>query len=70
MTTTRSKRQKVEKGELSEVKLTWEEAQGFILPPPNLTPSIITIEGIEFEEYEVHSYDFCSTNLHLLSMPL
>ncbi|CAN6920666.1 unnamed protein product [Brassica oleracea] len=52
MTTTRSKRQKVEKGELSELKLTWEEAQGFILPSPNLTPSIITIEGIEFEEYE------------------
>ncbi|KAJ4912819.1 B3 domain-containing transcription factor VAL3 [Raphanus sativus] len=52
MTTTRSKRQKVEKGDLSELKLTWEEAQGFILPPPNLTPSITTIEGIEFEEYE------------------
>ncbi|KAF8096960.1 hypothetical protein N665_0298s0030 [Sinapis alba] len=52
MTTTRSKRQKVEKGDLSELKLTWEEAQEFILPPPNLTPSVITIEGIEFEEYE------------------
>ncbi|KAG2238225.1 hypothetical protein Bca52824_092536 [Brassica carinata] len=52
MTTTRSKRQKVEKGDLSKLNLTWEEAQGFILPPPNLTPSIITIEGIEFEEYE------------------
>ncbi|KAJ0239440.1 B3 domain-containing transcription factor VAL3 [Hirschfeldia incana] len=52
MTATRSKRQKIDKGELSELKLTWEEAQGFILPPPNLTPSITTIEGIEFEEYE------------------
>ncbi|CAH2078359.1 unnamed protein product [Thlaspi arvense] len=52
MMITRSKRQKVEKGDHDELKLTWEEAQGFILPPPNVTPSIMKIEGFEFEEYE------------------
>ncbi|ESQ55217.1 hypothetical protein EUTSA_v10024526mg [Eutrema salsugineum] len=52
MMITRSKRQKVEKGDHTELKLTWEEAQGFILPPPSLTPSIIKIEGFEFEEYK------------------
>lgn len=62
---TRSKRQKVEKGDLTDLKLTWEEAQGFIMPPPNFTPSIVAIEDFEFEEYEVHPYVFCFTNLHL-----
>lgn len=59
MMITRSKRQKLEKGDHNELKLTCEEAQGFILPPPNLTPSVIKIEGFEFEEYEVHPYEFC-----------
>ncbi|CAN8231135.1 unnamed protein product [Cochlearia groenlandica] len=49
---TKSKRQKVEKGDHNEVKLTWEEAQGFILPPPSFSPSIVVIEQYEFEEYE------------------
>ncbi|KFK28739.1 hypothetical protein AALP_AA7G040500 [Arabis alpina] len=49
---TRSKRQKVEKGDLIELKLTCKEAQGLLLPPPNFTPSIVTIEDTEFEEYE------------------
>lgn len=58
MMITRSKRQKVEKGDHNLLKLTWEEAQGFLLPPPNLTPSRVVIEDYEFEEYEVHSYVF------------
>ncbi|CAD5328624.1 unnamed protein product [Arabidopsis thaliana] len=57
MMITRSKRQKVEKGDDNLLKLTWEEAQGFLLPPPNLTPSRVVIEDYEFEEYEVHPYD-------------
>ncbi|VYS63448.1 unnamed protein product [Arabidopsis thaliana] len=52
MMITRSKRQKVEKGDDNLLKLTWEEAQGFLLPPPNLTPSRVVIEDYEFEEYE------------------
>ncbi|KAG7621299.1 B3 DNA binding domain [Arabidopsis suecica] len=58
MMITRSKRQKVEKGDDNLLKLTWEEAQGFLLPPPNLTPSRVVIEDYEFEEYEVHPYVF------------
>ncbi|KAG7542003.1 B3 DNA binding domain [Arabidopsis thaliana x Arabidopsis arenosa] len=52
MMITRSKRQKVEKGDHNLLKLTWGEAQGFLLPPPNLTPSRVVIEDYEFEEYE------------------
>nr|AGN12860.1 putative B3 domain-containing transcription factor VAL3 [Leavenworthia alabamica] len=52
MMMTRSKRQKVEKGDHIELMLTWEEAQRFLLPPPNVTPSRVVIEEHEFEEYE------------------
>ncbi|CAA7054671.1 unnamed protein product [Microthlaspi erraticum] len=52
MITRRSKRQKIKKGDHNELMLTCEEAQGFMLPPPNSTPSVIKIEGFEFEEYE------------------
>ncbi|XP_006283162.2 B3 domain-containing transcription factor VAL3 isoform X1 [Capsella rubella] len=52
MMITRGKRQKVEKGDHIELRLTWEEAQGFLLPPPNLTPSKVVIDDYEFEEYE------------------
>ncbi|XP_010434162.1 PREDICTED: B3 domain-containing transcription factor VAL3-like isoform X1 [Camelina sativa] len=52
MMNTRGKRRKVEKGDHIELQLTWEEAQGFLLPPPNFTPSKVVIEDSEFEEYE------------------
>ncbi|XP_010529406.1 PREDICTED: B3 domain-containing transcription factor VAL3 isoform X2 [Tarenaya hassleriana] len=48
----KSKRRRVEKEDFIELKLTWEEAQGLLQPPPNSAPSIIVIEGFEFEEYE------------------
>ncbi|KAH7279752.1 hypothetical protein KP509_37G034700 [Ceratopteris richardii] len=35
-----------------EFKLNWEIAQSFLRSPPNVTPSIVTIEGYDFEEYE------------------
>ncbi|VVB12193.1 unnamed protein product [Arabis nemorensis] len=63
---TRSKRRKVEKGDLIELKLTCKEAQGLLLPPPNSTPSIVTIEEYEFEEYEdapiIGKPTVCATN--------
>ncbi|XP_031485015.1 B3 domain-containing transcription repressor VAL1-like isoform X2 [Nymphaea colorata] len=37
---------------LMKVKMTWEEVQEFLQPPPNHVPSIVIIEGHEFEEYE------------------
>ncbi|CAN0846891.1 B3 domain-containing transcription repressor VAL2 [Linum grandiflorum] len=35
-----------------ELKLTWEEAQDLLRPPPTAKPSIVTIEDHDFEEYE------------------
>lgn len=49
----KSKRLKIESEDMMELKLTWEEAQGLLRPPPNHVPSVVVIEGFEFEEYEV-----------------
>eukprot|EP00250_Pteridium_aquilinum_P014911 c22279_g1_i1 orf=180-2306(+) len=35
-----------------EFKMNWEEAQSLLRSPPNVIPSIVTIEGYDFEEYE------------------
>ncbi|PKI26350.1 hypothetical protein CRG98_048961, partial [Punica granatum] len=35
-----------------ELRLTWEEAQDLLRPPPSVGPSIVTIEGHDFEEYD------------------
>ncbi|XP_042378408.1 B3 domain-containing protein Os07g0563300-like [Zingiber officinale] len=43
---------RIENEEPMELKLTWEEAQMLLCPPPNSSPSIVVIEGLEFEEYE------------------
>ncbi|EXB51816.1 B3 domain-containing protein [Morus notabilis] len=48
----KSKRIRNENEDVMELKLTWEEAQGLLRPPNNHVPSIVVIEGIEFEEYE------------------
>ncbi|KAK6932489.1 Zinc finger, CW-type [Dillenia turbinata] len=48
----RSKRLRIENEDLVELKLTWEEAQGLLRPPPNHVPSVMVIDGVEFEEYE------------------
>ncbi|KAK9092363.1 hypothetical protein Syun_027274 [Stephania yunnanensis] len=48
----KSKRLRIENEDSIELKLTWEQAQGLLRPPPNHIPSIMVIEGHEFEEYE------------------
>ncbi|KAJ1434793.1 Zinc finger, CW-type [Sesbania bispinosa] len=48
----KSKRLKIENEDLIELKITLQEAQGLLRPPPNHVPSIVVIEGFEFEEYE------------------
>ncbi|KAL5096598.1 hypothetical protein RYX36_000925 [Vicia faba] len=48
----KSKRLKIENDDIIELKITWQEAQGLLRPPPNHVPSIVVIEGFEFEEYE------------------
>ena len=49
----KSKRLRIDHEDLIELKITWEEAQGLLRPPNNHAPSIVVIEGFEFEEYEV-----------------
>ncbi|EFJ20862.1 hypothetical protein SELMODRAFT_451635 [Selaginella moellendorffii] len=39
--------------ECSTARSAWEEAQDWLSPPPGITPSIMTIDGHRFEEYEV-----------------
>lgn len=52
----KSKRLRIENEDVIELKLTWEEAQGLLRPPPNHRPSVVVIEGFEFEEYEVKDF--------------
>ena len=36
-----------------KLRVTWEEAQDLLHPPPCVMPSVETIEDKEFEEFEV-----------------
>ncbi|KAI5078065.1 hypothetical protein GOP47_0007889 [Adiantum capillus-veneris] len=47
----KAKRQQVE-AEKIEFRKNWEAAQNLLRSPPNVIPSIVTIEGYDFEEYE------------------
>ena len=49
----KSKRLRIENEDSIELKLTWEEAQELLRPPPSDIPSVVVIEGHEIEEYEV-----------------
>ncbi|XP_058110636.1 B3 domain-containing protein Os07g0679700 isoform X2 [Magnolia sinica] len=48
----KSKRLHMDAEDALELKLTWEEAQDLLRPPPSVKPSIVVIEDHEFEEYE------------------
>ncbi|XP_020098986.1 B3 domain-containing protein Os07g0563300-like [Ananas comosus] len=48
----KSKRLRIENEDSMELKLSWEEAQELLRPPPNSVPSVVVIEGHEFEKYE------------------
>nr|XP_023900596.1 B3 domain-containing protein Os07g0563300-like isoform X1 [Quercus suber] len=48
----KSKRVRIENEDLIQLKITWEEAQVLLRPPSNHLPSVVVIEGFEFEEYE------------------
>jgi hypothetical protein len=49
----KSKRLLIGNDDSMELRLTWEEAQDFLRPPPSVNPSIVTIEDLVFEEYDV-----------------
>ncbi|XP_031485333.1 B3 domain-containing protein Os07g0679700-like isoform X2 [Nymphaea colorata] len=48
----KSKRLIIDKHDAMQLKITWEEAQDLLRPPPSVKPSIVMIEDHEFEEYE------------------
>ncbi|MED6122606.1 hypothetical protein PIB30_037097 [Stylosanthes scabra] len=48
----KSKRLLIDSQDALELKLTWEEAQDLLRPPPAAKPSIVMIEDHVFEEYE------------------
>lgn len=48
----KSKRLLMHSVDALELRLTWEEAQDLLRPPPSVRPSIVTIEDHEFEEYD------------------
>ncbi|ONM58478.1 B3 domain-containing transcription factor VAL3 [Zea mays] len=47
----KNKRLRMDNEESMELKITWEEAQELLRPPPK-APSIVIVDGHEFEEYE------------------
>jgi len=49
----KNKRLLIDNEDARELKLTWEEAQDLLRPPPSVKPSIVTIEDQIFEEYDV-----------------
>ncbi|CAI8600676.1 unnamed protein product [Vicia faba] len=48
----KSKRLLIDSQDALELKLTWEEAQDLLRPPPEVKPSVVMIEDHIFEEYE------------------
>ncbi|ESW06712.1 hypothetical protein PHAVU_010G070200 [Phaseolus vulgaris] len=48
----KSKRMLIDSQDAMELKLTWEEAQDLLRPPPTVKPSIVMIEDQVFEAYE------------------
>ncbi|XP_048490105.1 B3 domain-containing protein Os07g0679700 isoform X2 [Beta vulgaris subsp. vulgaris] len=47
----KSKRLLMHNDDAMELRLTWEETQDLLRPPPNVKPNIIMVEDFEFEEY-------------------
>lgn len=62
----KSKRLLMHSEDVLELRLTWEEAQDLLRPPPNVKPSIVTIEDHEFEEYDVcKSWCLCHSKSYM-----
>jgi hypothetical protein len=49
----KSRRLLIDSEDALELKLTWEEAQDLLRPPPSVKPNVVQIEDYEFEEYDV-----------------
>ncbi|XP_021716770.1 B3 domain-containing transcription repressor VAL1-like isoform X2 [Chenopodium quinoa] len=47
----KSKRLLINNEEAMEIRVTWDQAQDLLRPPPNANPSVIIVDDFEFEEY-------------------
>lgn len=65
----KSRRLLVHNEDVMELRLTWEEAQDLLQPPPNVNPSIVTIDGHDFEEYDVFDIQNLLIDEHDLLLP-
>lgn len=52
----KSKRLLIDGQDALELRLTWEEAQSLLRPPPSIKPVIDVIEDYEFEAYTVRKF--------------
>ena len=64
----KSKRLHIDSQDALEIRLTWEEAQDLLRPPPSVKPSTVVIEDHEFEEYEVSSFNDTFENKFIHSL--
>ncbi|XP_041999193.1 B3 domain-containing transcription repressor VAL1-like isoform X1 [Salvia splendens] len=48
----KNKRLHMNNDEASELRVTWEEAQELLRPAPSSEPTVVTVDGYEFEEFE------------------
>ncbi|XP_042014730.1 B3 domain-containing transcription repressor VAL1-like [Salvia splendens] len=48
----KNKRLHMHNNEASELRVTWEEAQELFRPAPSSEPTVVTVDGYEFEEFE------------------
>ncbi|XVE84333.1 hypothetical protein DITRI_Ditri17bG0004200 [Diplodiscus trichospermus] len=48
----KSKRLLIDSQDALEMRLTWEDAQDLLRPPPSIKPSLVTVEDHDFEEYD------------------
>jgi len=61
----KSKRLLIGNDDSMELRLTWEEAQDLLRPPPSVKPSIVTIEDQVFEEYDVSVKTYNVKSIHI-----
>lgn len=64
----KNKRLHMNNDEASELRVTWEEAQELFRPAPSSEPTVITVDGYEFEEFEVKKFWQPSFRLSLLGV--
>lgn len=64
----KSKRLRLDSIDSMLLKSNWEEVQELLRPAPSSTPTVITIDGHEFEEYSVVTILLLPEDLYLINI--